>query len=125
MFKLKIDRCFMLMATIAMTFNLFGNSFINFPSNVHAESTENTQSVSQKHSILDQSRSEVIDFSESEEGFETETEEFSDDLFTSDQEFFRLLNEYEFPTVASSSPFLKPLRSEEIPIYLAFQNIRL
>jgi hypothetical protein len=92
----------MFMATIAMALNLFGNSFVNFPSNVHAEST-----------------------SESEEGFETETEEFSDDLFTSDQEFFRLLNEYEFPTVASSSPFLKPLRSEEIPIYLAFQNIRL
>lgn len=125
MFKLKIDRCFMLLATIAMAFNLFGNSLVNFPTNVLAESTENTQSVSQKHSVLDQSRVEEIDFSESEEGFETETEEFSDDLFTSDHEFFHLLNECEFPSVASSSPFLKPLRSKEIPIYLAFQNIRL
>jgi hypothetical protein len=125
MFKLKIDRCFMFMATIAMAFNLFGNSFINFPSNVYAESTENTQSVSQKHSILDQSRAEEIDFSESEEGFETEREEFSDNLLTSNAEFFRLLNDYQYLTIASSSPFLKPLRSEEIPIYLALQNIRL
>lgn len=115
----------MFMATIAMAFNLFGNSFVNFPSNVHAESTENTQSVSQKHSIIDQTRAEEIDFSESEEGFETETEEFSEDLLTSDHEFFRLLNDYQFPSVVSSSPFLKPLRSEEIPIYLALQNIRL
>lgn len=115
----------MLMATIAMAFNLFGNSLVNFPTNFKAESTDTTLCVSQKHSVLDQSRVEEIDFSESEEGFETETEEFSDDLFTSDHEFFRLLNEYQYPTIASSSPFLKPLRSEEIPIYLAFQNIRL
>lgn len=115
----------MFLATIAMAFNLFGNSLVNFSTNVHSAPTETTLRVSQKHSILDQSRIEEIDFSESEEGFETETEEFSDDLFTSGHEFFRLLNEYEFPSVASSSPFLKPLRSKEIPIYLAFQNIRL
>jgi hypothetical protein len=115
----------MLLATLAITFNLFGYSFVNFHGQVRAESTETSLSVSQKHSILEQACTEEIDFSETEEDVETETEEYSDDLFTSDHEFFRLLNEYEFPTVASSSPFLKPLRSEEIPIYLAFQNIRL
>ncbi len=115
----------MLLATLAITFNLFGYSFVNFHGQVRAESTETSLSLSQKHSILEQACTEEIDFSETEEDVETETEEYSDDLFTRCSEFFRYINYYKFPPVASSTPFLKPLRSKETPRYLALQNIRL
>ena len=115
----------MLLATLAVTFNLFGYSFVNFHEQVRTESTETSLSVSQKHAILEQACTEEIDFSETEEDVETETEEYSDGNFARFSEFYRYINHYEFPPVASSSPFLKPLRSKETPRYLALKNIRL
>jgi hypothetical protein len=72
----------MLLATIAMAFNLFGNSWVNISAIVQSGSTETSLRVRQSLCILDQSGFEEFDFSESEEDVETETEELSDDLFT-------------------------------------------
>ncbi|MCE2682114.1 MAG: hypothetical protein ACK49D_13365 [Flavobacteriia bacterium] len=115
----------MLLATIVIAFNLFGNSWVNISAIVQSGSTETSLRVRQSLCILDQSGFEEFDFSESEEDVETETEELFDDLFTGNHAFFRLLNGHEFPSVVSSSPVLKPLRSKEIPLYLVLQNIRL
>jgi hypothetical protein len=115
----------MLLATIAMAINLFGNSFINVSLALKSSTTETTIKEVKNHNILDQSRFEEIDFTETEEDRRDDSSGLGDLDFQLSEVYDFFFSGLTFQNSASSSPFLKPLRSKEIPIYLALQNIRL
>ena len=124
MLNFKIDRFFMFMATLAIAFNLFSSSLVHttyLRKSVHSETVIKNL---KDHKFSDQTRFEEIDYTEVEEDSEEES-----NLLKS---FFEeKLNLFDASTVvleqqllSKTSPFLKPLRSEELPLFLLLENIR-
>jgi hypothetical protein len=125
MFGIKMNRVFMLLATLAIVFNLFSGSFSTINVKSKSSFSETSFKNFKKSTSSEQSMIEECDFSETEENCEEDQTDVHDLLFA-DVDFYESLfktNEHHY--IASSSPFLKPLRSEDTPLFLLLQNIRL
>ena len=124
MLNFKIDRFFMFMATLAIAFNLFSSSFVRSSYLRISGHSETVIKNLKDHKFSDQSRFEEIDFSEVEEDSEEETDLLKN-LFV---ERFKLFDASKYvleqQLSSKTSPFLKPLRSEELPLFLLLENIR-
>ncbi len=124
MLKFKLDRFFMFMATIAMALNLFGHSLVIPSIQLKSSSTETTIKEIKNHNLLDQSRFEEIDLTETEEDHREESSGPFDLNFKLTEVFKIFYCSLIHPNLASSSPFLKPLHFKEVPLFLLLQNIR-
>ncbi len=114
----------MLLAILAIAFNLFTNSlfgaeirFSSIQSQIVLQDIKNFQ-------ILDQSILEDLDVSEVEEDIEEESKHFdgveSDDIIHT----FSYKDTFQRCLFVSLAPYLKPLRSQELPLFLLLENIR-
>jgi len=115
----------MLLAILAIAFNLFSNSL--FGSEIRFSSIQ-SQSILQdikNFQILDYSVLEDLDVSEVEEDIEEESKHFDGDESDVFMNSFLYRATFQRCLFASSAPFLKPLRSRELPLFLLLENIRL
>lgn len=114
----------MLLATIAMAFNLFGNSFVTPSLKLKSSTVETTIKEVKNHNVLDQLRFEEIDLSETEEDRREDSSGLVDLDFELCEVFDFFYSGLTFQNISSSSPFLKPLHNKELPLFLLLLNIR-
>ena len=125
MMYLKLNRCVMLLAIFAIAFNLFNNSLFGSAIKLSTHQSQTVLKDLKTFQILGQSLLEDLDVSEVEEDFEEESSDIDDDesdVFIHFLSSYVIFQNYLF---ASSAPYLKPLRSQEVPLFLLFENIRL
>ena len=115
----------MLLAIFAIAFNLFNNSLFGSAIKLSTHQSQTVLKDLKTLQILGQSLTEDLDVSEVEEDIEEESSDIDDD--ESDDFFHCFSSHVTFQNYlfASSAPYLKPLRSQEIPLFLLFENIRL
>lgn len=125
MMNLKLNRCVMLLAIFAIAFNLFSNSLYGSAVKSSADQSLSVLKDIKTPQNLGQSLLEDLDVSEVEEDFEEESTDNDDDESDVFTNFFSSHVTFQNYLFASSTPYLKPLRSQEIPLFLLFENIRL
>jgi hypothetical protein len=124
MLNFKIDRFFMFLATLAIAFNLFSSSLVQATHHRKSVHSETVIKNLKDHKFSDQTRFEEIDYTEVEEDSEEESNLLKN-LFEEKLNLFDASQVViEQQLLSRTSPFLKPLRSKEFPVFLLLENIR-
>lgn len=114
----------MLLATLAIAFNLFSSVLVTSKRQHQHARVETVIKNVKDHKISDQTRFEDIDFTEAEEDRDDE----SNVVYRASFERINLFDAKDIVCEqhlrSKSSPFLKPLRSKELPLFILLENIR-
>ena len=121
---IKLNRCVMLLAIFAIAFNLFTSALFGSEFKYSSIQSQTVLQDIKNFQILDQSVMEDLDVSEVEEDIE-ESKHFDGDESDVFMNFFSYNAKFQSYLYASLAPYLKPLRSQELPLFLLFESIRL